>query len=618
MSLRHRAVCCVLVSADKANDISIALRQKLDAHLRIACAITRMPIAVLYDLSRQRARRLAVFGPAEAVDDLPDDAPSWRLARDTTALVPLIGHGPATPEFALFPPAANVTSAVCLPIRRDGQQVAAMVLADREVREDLELVDRTALELVASQVSELLAPTPIARASDRTLPPTVREVAAWPLSGGGHDPVTGLPDRWMLHEPIEVAIADAQQYKTAVALVIIALDRFHRINDWLGREVGDELLQQIAERLLGTTSERDLLGRGSGDQFVAVLTGLTRGRSALALADRMVQAIREPFHVHGYELSLTAAVGIARFPEDADQVPKLLRYAGIALHRAKSARRRGQIECFTDELREAVEKRGDVERHLRRALGAGELLLHYQPKVDLAPRRSTELEALIRWRRQGRLISPGQFLPIAEESELIVPIGTWVLLESCRQLARWRQNGVPVQCVSVNVSALQFGRIDFVGTVKRVLESSGLPPGHLELEVTETSLMDDVAAAVEKLAALRQIGVRVSVDDFGTGYSSLSYLQRLPVDVLKIDRAFVKDLDAQGQAREHARALTTAIAGLGHSLDMKVLAEGVETRAQLDAVIDLGCDAVQGYYFSRPLPAPLVPAYFADQSYKTV
>ncbi len=587
--------------------------EELTAHLRIACAIARMPIAVLYDLSGQRARKLATFGPPHLTADIPSEPPSWRLARDRPALVPIVGRGPAAPETALFPPGIRVAAALSLPILSATHQIGAMVLVDHETREDLSTLDLRALELVAEQIERKLN-QPAPPAQPETLPPNVGDLAAWPLLDGNHDPVTGLPDRRMLGEPMALAIGDAEREGTGVAVAIIALDRFHRIDDWLGREVGDDLLRQVAERLLGTTTDRDLLGRGSGDEFLAVLTGRPRGRSALALADRMLQAIREPFHLHGYELSLSASIGIARYPEDADDVAKLLRYAGIALHRAKASRKRGQIECFTDELRETVEQRGDLERHLRRALGSGELLLHYQPKVDLETGRSRELEALIRWQRGDELVSPGRFLPVAEESELIVPIGTWVLLEACRQIAGWRHAGVAVDAVSVNVSALQFARPDFVGTVMRVLKSTKVPAGFLELEVTETSLMDDVESAVEKLAALRKIGVRVSVDDFGTGYSSLSYLQRLPVDVLKIDRAFVKDLDASGTAQNHARALAAAITGLGHNLGLKVLAEGVETEAQLQAVIRLGCDAVQGYYYSRPLPADSVPEYFRHHS----
>jgi len=576
--------------------------------VRIAAAITRMPAGALFELDGARARLVARFGRRALVEDLPDEPPSWRLARDEVAFVPLVGRGPAAPEIALFPPAAKALAAVSIPVFTEGHQVGAMVLVDDASRDDLELVDEDALRQLAVLVSRTIGPE--VENPFGTLPPTVKEMAAWPLTEGAHDPVTGLPDRRMLVEPMERAIEEADANGTGVAVALLALDRFQRIDDWLGREVGDELLRQVAERLLEMTGEKDLVGRGSGDEFIAVLTNHPRGRSGYGLADRMLQAVREPFHVHGYELSLSASVGIARAPEDATEVGRLLRYAGIALHRAKASRRRGRIECFTHELREAVEQRGDLERHLRRALGSGELLLHYQPKVDLRTRRSAELEALIRWERGDGLISPGRFLPVAEESELIVPIGTWVLLEACRQLMRWRNDGLGVERVSVNVSAQQFMRPDFVGTVRRVLDSTKLDAGRLELEVTETSLMDDVRSAVDKLVTLRELGVRVSVDDFGTGYSSLSYLQQLPVDVLKIDRAFVKDLDATGLARTQARALTEAITGLGHSLGLKVLAEGVENDEQLAAVEAIGCDAVQGYYFSKPLDAAGVAEYF--------
>ncbi len=606
-------VRCAIIGRSVPSD-----EQALRAHLRVACAITRMPVGVLYRISGNQAQRVAAFGPPAWIDDLPIEAPAWRLAREDVTYVPIVGRGPAAPETALFPPHLKVAAAVCVPVLQDGHQFGAMIFVDREPREDLEAIDRAALRSVADHTTTYLAPpTPvrgILRERKGSLPPHVRDLAAWPLSDGAHDAVTGLPDRRMLEEPVELALDDAERKGTGVAVAILALDRFHRIDDWLGRDVGDELLRQVAERLLDTTGEDDLVGRGSGDQFLAVLTGRPRGSSALGLADRMLQAVREPFHVHGYELSLSASVGIARYPEDATDGASLLRYAGIALHRAKASRKRGQIESFSDELREQVERRGDLERHLRRALGAGELLLHYQPKVDLATRRSTELEALIRWQRSDGLVSPAHFLPVAEESELIVPIGSWVLLEACRQLARWHRDGLAVECVSVNVSALQFARADFVGTVQRVLSSTHLPPGHLELEVTETSLMDDVQSAVERLTALRELGVRVSVDDFGTGYSSLSYLQRLPVDVLKIDRAFVKDLDSAGMARAHAHALTNAITGLGHSLGLKVLAEGVETEAQLEALVAMSCDAVQGYYFSRPLDPFAVADWLKRQS----
>ncbi|HBQ17956.1 MAG TPA: hypothetical protein DEF51_44830 [Myxococcales bacterium] len=587
--------------------------------LRVAAALARCPLAVLYRVEAQTGKMICAHGEEAVLAGMPSDVPSWRIAREETTVVPVIGRGPAAPESVFFPPDFRVAALISVPLMSEGTQVGAMVLADSVPRDDFGSLDAEALATVVAMIADALRPPKATAANARmrpatpatALPQMTEELAAWPLSAGNHDAVTGLPDRLMLIQPMQVALDRARRKDRGLAVALFALDRFHRIDDWLGRSVGDELLRQVAERLLETTGESDLVGRGSGDEFVVIFSDVGGGRSALALTDRVLSALREPFHVQGYELSVSATVGVSRYPDHAQDVSALLRYAGIALHRAKAARQRGRIELFTDELREAVERRGDLERHLRRALGAGELLLHYQPKVDIRTRKWSGVEALIRWKRGDQLVSPGVFLPVAEESELIVPIGTWVMLESCRQMRRWHGAGVDLPSVSVNVSAQQFSRPDFVGTVARVLKSSTLPPGALELEVTETSLMDDVGAAAEKLSELRHLGVRVSVDDFGTGYSSLSYLQRLPVDVLKIDRSFVKDLDAEGDgARSSAVALTEAITGLGHSLGLKVLAEGVETEAQLDALAALGCDEVQGYYFSRPVPAPNVSELF--------
>ncbi len=541
--------------------------------------------------------------------DLPERVPAWRLSRDELVIVPVIGRGPAAPESALLPGAFGVEAIVNAPLALEGGR-AVLILADSAPRPDLHQLDRVAMQTALELLRDALGGAEVQQSgvhrsrsyeSHSSLPAQIVEAAMRPVEAVGHDAVTGLPDRRLLVRTTDTAITQMASDGTGLAVAIVALDRFQRIDDWLGRAVGDELLRQVAERLLDTTTESDLVGRGSGDEIIVAFTKLPSDARPVALADRLLQAIREPFHVRGYELSLTATVGVSRFPEDAGDATTLLRYAGIALHRAK-ARRHGRIELFTPELREAVEHRGDVERHLRTAIGAGELKLHYQPKVELRERRTTGVEALLRWQRGGGMVSPGYFLPVAEESELIVPIGTWVLRESCRQMKRWLDAGLDLEAVSVNVSALQFSRTDFVGTVERALAAAELEPGHLELEITETSLMDDVDAAAERLTALRAIGVRVSVDDFGTGYSSLAYLQRFPVDVLKIDRSFVKDLDAEGPARGHAHALAQAITGLGHSLGLRVLAEGVETEAQLEAVIALGCDEVQGFYFSRPVP----------------
>ncbi|HEY8426899.1 MAG TPA: bifunctional diguanylate cyclase/phosphodiesterase [Sandaracinaceae bacterium] len=591
-------------------EISDRAEDAIGRRLRVAAAVARCPLAALYRIDGDRAHLVAAHLPSRLFGTLGEELPAWRFSREQTTFVPVIGRGPAAPESVALPASFGAGALISAPVRaRDVR--AVLLLADSAPRMDLATIDPVAL----ATVCELLADALVARdelentgvrRSDPVLP-ALRpsdpfELAAWPADPPGHDPVTGLPERRVLLRSMEDALAAAAVTGRGVAVALLALDRFQRIDDWLGRNVGDEVLRQVAERVLDTTTEDDLVGRGSGDEFIVVITGVGRGgRSAGAVADRLLQAIREPFHVQGYDLSLSATIGLSRFPEDATDPATLLRYAGIALHRAKG-RRRGRLERFTPELKEAVEQRGEIERRLRRALGAGELMLHYQPKVALRDRRTTGVEALIRWQRGDALVAPGQFLPVAEESELIVPIGTWALHEACRQMRRWRDRGVPLESVAVNVSALQFARPDFVGTVARTLESARLEPRHLELEVTETSLMDDVDAAAERLAALRRLGVRVSVDDFGTGYSSLAYLQRLPVDVLKIDRSFVKDLDAPGPAREHARALAQAITGLGHHLGLRVLAEGVETREQLDALEALGCDEVQGFLFSRPLP----------------
>ncbi len=584
----------------------------LASRLRMVAALARCPVAALYRVDGERAYLVAAHAPESIRDTLAVHAPAWRLARREALVVPIVGRGPAAPESALFPAAFGVTALINAPIRTH-RSTAALLLVDSRARPDLSELDRAALDTAVELLAEALDPvdrdtTGVRRSEpyrEESLPPEIADTAAWPIEPVGHDPVTGLPDRRLIVRATDAAIVRANG--RGIAIAIVALDRFQRIDDWLGRAVGDELLRQVAERLLDTTSEHDLVGRGTGDEILVVFTNLRVSASPVALADRLLHAFREPFHVRGYELSLTATVGVSRSPEDAADATTLLRYAGIALHRAKH-RRQGRLELFTPELKDAVERRGDVERNLRRAIGAGELRLHYQPKVELRERRTTGVEALLRWQHRGAMVSPAHFLPVAEESELIVPIGTWVLIESCRQMRAWLARGLGLTSVSVNVSALQFSRSDFVGTVERALSSAGLAPSHLELEITETSLMDDVDAAAERLGALRAMGVRVSVDDFGTGYSSLAYLQRFPVDVIKIDRSFVKDLDAIGPARDQARALAHAITGLGHNLGLRVLAEGVETEAQLDAVIALGCDEVQGFYFSRPLPPDEIEA----------
>jgi predicted signal transduction protein with EAL and GGDEF domain len=365
---------------------------------------------------------------------------------------------------------------------------------------------------------------------------------------------------------------------------------------------GDLLLRQVAERLRSSVSDTDFVGRRSGDEFVLILDDVEAG-SPLLVADRIQQALREPFHIQGHELALTASMGIAVYPRDADDATRLLRFADMALTRAKGSGT-GKLVVFDRAMHEEIRDRTELERDLRDALRDSQLALHYQSKYRIRGGRvHIGAEALLRWTHPSRgLVPPGRFIPIAEETGLIVPIGTWAMTEVCRQVKRWQERGLDVGRVSVNVSALQFARPDFVGTVTRALRGAGLSPSALELELTESIVMNDIDNVAARLGELRKLGVRVSVDDFGTGYSSLAYLSRLPVDVLKIDRSFVRELDAGGARGEQASAVAEAITMLGHSLGLAVIAEGVETSGQLDRLVELGCDEVQGYLFAKPVP----------------
>lgn len=417
------------------------------------------------------------------------------------------------------------------------------------------------------------------------------------------DELTGLPNRALAERRLDRDVANAGRRGSALAVVMIALDRFRRVNDSLGHAVGDALLRQVAERLATAAGEDDTVARIGGDEFLVILSNLEGARQPLPLADRLRKAIQEPFHVEGHELAQSASLGMACFPEDAPDGAELRRCADIALHRAKELGR-GRIQRFEATMQNSAEDRHRIEREMRRALEDRHFVLFYQPKYSLTSGAVTGSEALIRWFHPDRgIVSPGQFVPVAEETGLIDPIGTWTLIEACRQQRIWRDLGLATDPVSVNVAPMQFVRPDFVGTVERALDTSGLPASSLEIEVTESMLMQDVETVAARLAAIRTLGVRVSVDDFGTGYSSLAYLQRLPVDVLKIDRAFVKDLDAAPTSAEQARVLATAICGLGHSLGLRVIAEGVETVEQLDVLLEVGCDEAQGFLLARPAAA---------------
>lgn len=415
-----------------------------------------------------------------------------------------------------------------------------------------------------------------------------------------HDVLTELPNRSLCIERLRVAIQHAEHSKGRVAVLFIDLDRFKNINDSLGHHVGDSLLRSVARRLLDSVRVGDTVSRLGGDEFVVVLNGVVDADEITTIVEqRLVPLIRQPHDIDGAELTVSCSVGIAIYPDDARDIDTLMRHADSAMYQAKAAGRNG-AHFFTPELNERAHRRLQMESLLRHAMDRDELQLHYQPKVDAHSGRLVGVEALLRWNNpELGAVPPGRFIPIAEEAGLVVPIGAWVIEEACRQHARWRDTGVGEVPVAINVSALQLRDDGLVEILEAALERHAVPPGAVEIELTESTLMENVAAALGQLRAIKRLGVTLAIDDFGTGYSSLNYLNRFPIDRLKIDRSFVRDmLDDPTNL-----AITRAIIGLGHTLGLKVVAEGVETEREAQTLRTSGCDELQGYLTARPMPA---------------
>ena len=418
-----------------------------------------------------------------------------------------------------------------------------------------------------------------------------------------HDSLTGLPNRQLLHNRLEQALASSARSHVHGAILFLDLDNFKALNDTQGHDVGDKLLVQVAQRLNLCVRESDTVARIGGDEFVVMLASLGAQRAeaatqAQAVAEKIVHAFAQPFDLEGYEYSSTPSLGVALFSDAQLTVDELLKRADLAMYQAKASGR-NTIRFFDPEMQAAVSLRVQMEGDLRRALHKREFVLYYQPQVD-ADGCLTGAEALVRWQHpQHGLMSPFNFIPVAEDSGLILPIGAWILESACHQLAVWaREPGRETLSIAVNVSARQFRHADFVSQVRAALEQSGADPQRLKLELTESQLVDNFEETIDKMHALRSLGVSFSLDDFGTGYSSLSYLKRLPLAQLKIDPSFVRDiLDNPSDA-----AIARTVIALGHSLGLNVIAEGVETEAQRDLLFRLGCHSYQGYLFSRPVP----------------
>lgn len=423
-----------------------------------------------------------------------------------------------------------------------------------------------------------------------------------------YDALTGLPNRALFYEVLRKTIVQASDGRGQVAVLFIDLDHFKKVNDTLGHAVGDQLLVQFSDRLWGCLQLRDAVGRLGGDEFAVILVRDDPQAGAVAVAHALLEALRQPFVLGGRSVVSTASIGISVYPNDAATAEQLMQYADTAMYQAKQGGRNAS-RFFTPQMNADALTRLELEMALRQALEHEEFELHYQPKVEIASGRVVGVEALLRWNRPGHgVVSPAEFIPVLEDCGLIVRAGDWVIAAVCSQIRLWRTSPVGDLPVAVNIAQRQFVDGDLEATIAGLLDHNGVPAHLLELELTESSLMANTAHTVSVLQGLRRRGLQISVDDFGTGYSSLAYLRRFPVDKLKIDIDFIRDITT----RPDDAAITLAIIGLAHSLKLEVIAEGVETAAQLAFLRQQGCDQVQGYYFSRPLPLAALEALLHD------
>ena len=414
-----------------------------------------------------------------------------------------------------------------------------------------------------------------------------------------HDPLTDLPNRMLFEDRLAVALAQARRKKRMVAVMFLDLDRFKVVNDTVGHALGDRLLKGVGERLMGLVRDGDSVARVGGDEFTVLLPDVARPEDTVEVAERILDVLRQPWVLNGHEFHISTSIGIAMYPNDGEDAESLLRNADTAMYRAKDGGR-DNYKLYTPTMNARIAERLALENSLRHGLERGEFVVYYQPQVDIGSGRIVGMEALVRWQHPERgLISPAEFIPVAEETGLIVPLGAWVLRIACAQNKAWQEAGVPPMRMAVNLSARQFQLRDLIDTVAQVLEETRLDPQFLQLEITEGVAMQDVEFTVTMLRELREMGVQIAMDDFGTGHSSLSYLKRFPINILKIDQSFVRDLTVDPDDA----AIASTIIMMAHNLKLRVIAEGVETEDQLAFLRERQCDEMQGYLFSKPAPA---------------
>jgi diguanylate cyclase (GGDEF)-like protein len=434
------------------------------------------------------------------------------------------------------------------------------------------------------------------------------------------DTLTNLPDRYLFKDRLSQALAIAERKKRLLAVLFIDLDNFKRVNETLGHEAGDQLLREVADRLLKSTRKSDsisrlpieesdpIVARLGGDEFTILLTEINAVQDAAIVSERIAKMLREPFVIDSHEVFVTASIGISLYPFDAKDIDTLLMNADIAMYQAKD-KGRNNYQYYTTTMNAFAKKRFTIENKLRKALDQSEFMLFYQPQMDITTGEILGVEALIRWLQPDLvLVKPGEFIPVTEETGLIIPIGEWVLRTACIQSKAWQKEGVKPLRTTVNVSSVQFRQDNFEELLFKILRESGLDPSFLELEITESTIMKHSENAIKKLQSLQARGIQVSIDDFGTGYSSLNYLKRFAISTLKIDRSFIQDM----ATNPDDQTIVKAIIGLAHNLNKKVIAEGVETRKQLALLRGYGCDAIQGHLLCPPVNASSLSQFMTE------
>lgn len=486
-------------------------------------------------------------------------------------------------------------SAAALPLRRNGVPIGAFTLYAREVN----AFDEAAHKLLAEMAVD------ISYALDNFAREAEQKRAEEHIQLLAHfDQLTGLPNRALFNDRIKYAISSAQRSNKQLAVLFLDLDHFKNINDTLGHSIGDALLVQLAKRLKSVVREQDTVSRQGGDEFILVLPD-TDADGAVHVAEKLLRAVADSYQIEQLELNVTSSIGIAIYPDDGADFESLYKNVDVAMYRAKQDGR-NNYRFFTQEMQAHSIRHLKLENALRHALKRDQLRLHYQPQVSLQDGRIIGAEALLRWQHpELGMISPAEFIPIAEASGQILQIGEWVLRTAAHQMKSWMDGGIEPMVIAVNLSAVQFRQVHLPELVTRILEEVQLPPQYLELELTEGVAMDDPLGAIAVMNDLHECGVRMSIDDFGTGYSSLSYLKKFKVYKLKIDQSFVRDISEDPEDK----AIVAAIIGMASSLGMRTIAEGVETAGQLSFLRNQGCNEVQGYYFSKPLPADQFEAY---------